>query len=503
MKQLPFVQEELKTALPQVYACADYHALKAQLTLMDSLLRVGGLEADLVADALQRWERARSSDGASTKPTRQFLLAKSRKARYLRMAVRCNILRHLLGFSERDLSIRIADGALLQWFIGINFIDGVHPPSKSTLDRFSRDFAPEKIEQAVKDLMRQVGQPEGARRLLDVDDPLRMDKVFVDTTCVKLNIHFPVDWVLLRDAVRTLVASLIALRALGIKHRMPDPNALLRECNRLCMRITHSRRQKGGKKQRKKAFRVLKDLARTVGEHGERYMNELARHQTQVGLSAAEAAVIHKRMRNILDQLPAAIRQAHERIIGERQMPNEEKIFSLYEPNVHVLVRGKDGAEVEFGNGLLLVEQPDGLIVHWNFMRDQPPVDSKHIKPLIDTLAKTYGVISALATDRGFHSAANDQALQEADIFNAICPKSPDCMRERGQDTRFLDLQRRRGQTEGRIGIFKNVFLDGRLHSKGFDHQQLTVNWCVLTHNLWVLARIALAAAKKKRQAAA
>lgn len=36
--------------------------------------------------------------------------------------------------------------------------------------------------------------------------------VFVDTTCLKANMHFPVDWVLLRDGLRTLVKSIVVIR---------------------------------------------------------------------------------------------------------------------------------------------------------------------------------------------------------------------------------------------------------------------------------------------------
>ena len=59
------------------------------------------------------------------------------------------------------------------------------------------------------------------------------------------------------------------------------------------------------------------------------------------------------------------IRQAHERIIGERQIRSKEKILSLYEADIHVIIRGKAGAEVEFGNTLLLAEQKEGRILDW------------------------------------------------------------------------------------------------------------------------------------------
>ena len=55
-------------------------------------------------------------------------------------------------------------------------------------------------------------------------------------------------------------------------------------------------------------------------------------------------------------------------------------------------------------------------------------------------------------------------------------------------------MQQRRSQTEGRIGILKNQFLGRPLRVKGFAHRELAVTWGVLTHNLWVLARLPQAA---------
>ena len=54
----------------------------------------------------------------------------------------------------------------------------------------------------------------------------------------------------------------------------------------------------------------------------------------------------------------------------------------------------------------------------------------------------------------------------------------------------FAEIQKRRAQTEARIGIFKNVFLGRPLRVKGFIHRELSVCWNVLAHNLWVLARL-------------
>jgi hypothetical protein len=100
------------------------------------------------------------------------------------------------------------------------------------------------------------------------------------------------------------------------------------------------------------------------------------------------------------------------------------------------------------------------------------------------------GVIRALGADRGFSRAANQALLAGKNIYDGICPKHPARLKERMGEARFAQLQRRRSQTEGRIGIFPNGFLGRPLRSQGFEHRELAVSWQVLTHNLWVLARL-------------
>jgi hypothetical protein len=199
------------------------------------------------------------------------------------------------------------------------------------------------------------------------------------------------------------------------------------------------------------------------------------------------------RIDNILKQLPAAINQAHERIIGERQIKSSDKILSLYDKDVEVIVRGKADAEVEFGQRLLLTEQEDGVIIDWELFGKGSPSDSDLLQPTIKRLIKNYGNIGSTSTDRAFSSAANDEFLESKNIYNATCPRPPKKLEERLEDPVFLSLQTRRSQTEARIGIFKNVFLGKPLRSRITLYKRHAINWCVLTHNLWVLSRKAIA----------
>jgi hypothetical protein len=65
---------------------------------------------------------------------------------------------------------------------------------------------------------------------------------------VKLNVHYPTDWVLLRDAARTLMKATILIRQRGLKVRMRKPREFLKEMNGLAMEMTRQGRHGGNRK---------------------------------------------------------------------------------------------------------------------------------------------------------------------------------------------------------------------------------------------------------------
>jgi hypothetical protein len=95
-----------------------------------------------------------------------------------------------------------------------------------------------------------------------------------------------------------------------------------------------------------------------------------------------------------------------------------------------------------------------------------------------------------VTTDRGFDSDDNTLPLNEKKLVNNICPKNPRQLGERMKDPQFAAAQKRSGATEGRIGVFKNVFLGSPMRAKQSHRRELAITWRVLAHNLWVLARM-------------
>jgi hypothetical protein len=117
----------------------------------------------------------------------------------------------------------------------------------------------------------------------------------------------------------------------------------------------------------------------------------------------------------------------------------------------------------------------------------------------INRLTVEYGKPESYTGDRGFDSAANRDTLDELDIFNAVCPRSVPQLKEKLQDAEFCLLQKRRGGTEARIGIFKNAYLGNPLKSKGFKNRNTRIHWCVLAHNLWKIGSMMVMALEEEK----
>jgi len=472
-------QPELRPELPVVFGAKDYREFRATLEEMDRMLTATGIEQRFIM------KRIHAMDGPLSQKRLQW------HYRTLRLALRYSILLGITDESYRDLSRRVADSQLFQWFTHTTFVDGVRPVSKSTIERFEKMFSSEEIAEIIHETNRAVADKVIAKELLYRETALRFDEIFADTTCVKANIHFPVDWVLLRDATRTLIKAVMLIRSHGLKYRIREPERFLHEMNKLCIEMTHVRKKRDARKMRKRIFRRMKKLMKIISKHARNYHRELEARWPETDWSRIEAQVVLERIENILTQLPQAIKQAHERIIGERRVPNRDKILSLYEPDIHVLVRGKAGAEVEFGNALYLAEQSDGLIVDWNVIEQQPPGDNTLTKESIERISREYKTPGSYTGDRGFDSPDNRMDLEALDIVNAICPRSVALLKEKLEDKEFCRLQKRRGGTEARIGIFKNAYLGRPLRSKGFKNRRGRIEWCILAHNLWKLACMA------------
>ncbi len=136
----------------------------------------------------------------------------------------------------------------------------------------------------------------------------------------------------------------------------------------------------------------------------------------------------------------------------------------------------------------------------WELFRDSAPADARLLKPSHQRIKERLGIhIQLAAGDRGFDSEANRFYLEKENTFNAVCPRNPQQLQQRLQEEAFLDAQNRRSQTEARISILGRCFCGNPMKQKSYAYRNLHMGLSILTHNLWVLARLKMAQAQELR----
>ncbi len=478
-------QPSLRPDLPHIFGPKEYREERALFIRIDEILSNSGLEDEFITLAMEHQGLDLTKE--STKEIENF-------CRNSILALRTNIARHFKRMGHREFCIRLADSPLLQWFLQVNRVDKVKVFAKSTSDRFSRwidESGLRKINNMLTALLAGSGS-ETDHAPFNLKNPVSFDDIYFDSTCLKAPIHFPVDWVLLRDVTRTLMKATVLIRQAGLRHRMPqEPLAFLSDMNTLCMKMTAKNRTKDGSKHRKAVLREMKTLSKRIAKHAGNHLEILTPRSHETNLTPGQLDQISQRIQSILSQLPAAIKQAHERIIGGRKLPNKDKILSLYDPDVQVIVRGKSNAEVEFGNNLWLGETCEGFIADY-LLEKKKTSDAKQMEPAISRLVSEQHLpVRNAWGDRALHSAANEEFLKSHEIRSGLCPRNVIDLTDRLENEPGMreGLKRRAG-TEARISILIRDFMGKPARAKGFEHRELMVGWAVLSHNLWVLARL-------------
>ena len=155
---VPF-QPTLSPALPVVLGNVDYRDFEAQLRRIDQLLLTSGVEKSFVEQSLARYDQR--FPAAKTK-------ARQRHQQHSYRALRCNLLRGLLGEDYRGMSRRLAECPLFRWFCGMEELAAVRVPGKSTLQDYAHWLPAETMRPIIAQLIlaaHQLNEQRADRRL--------------------------------------------------------------------------------------------------------------------------------------------------------------------------------------------------------------------------------------------------------------------------------------------------------------------------------------------------
>jgi len=398
-----------------------------------------------------------------------------------------NVLRILVaqtceGESLRGIVVRVDDSWGLRRFARIH-----HGPMMdySTLCRLKNAIRP-KTWREVNELLTESAIE--AQRI--AGDELRLD-----TTAVETNIHFPTDSTLLWDTYRVLGRLVKRAREL-------DPEAVgtrrlqTRKAKRLAVAIARrTRRQRRKHEDEKNAYAALFGLVESLLTWATEVAAELERAIEEdlyesVGITAVTAVA-----RDLALYLPLGQRvldQARRRIEHGEKVPSSEKLYSLFEPETQLLVRGKAHRHIEFGH-MVLLEQVRGNFITGYEVFAKKTMEASTVDPVLGRHERRFGSPPrALAADKAFYeSMPKLREIEQRVEVVAIgkMGRRTDAEREREETASYKHAQRFRAGIEGTIGFVKRCLRLARCFNKSYDHFVATVGATVFTHNLVVLAR--------------
>ena len=208
-------QEVLHRFVSTVMGPVDHRVWQKQLERIDDLMKQSGVEK--LFQRLSLAQRDEQEVSAAKEEDRKFrALSPTEQLSYQLLssqALRCTVAHTLLGETFRKYSIYLSESPFLQSFCRLDQGDEIRIPGKSALQRYSNWLPEAQMREVIDTLMGAASKPpEDGKQMLSLSEPVDLNSYFLDTTCVTLNIHFPVDWVLLRDAARTLMKATMLIR---------------------------------------------------------------------------------------------------------------------------------------------------------------------------------------------------------------------------------------------------------------------------------------------------
>ncbi|VVH65150.1 ISPg7, transposase, partial [uncultured Gammaproteobacteria bacterium] len=277
--------------------------------------------------------------------------------------------------------------------------------------------------------------------------------VLIDTTVQEKNITYPTD-------AKLAIKIINRLNKLAKRHGIKQRRTYVKEVKNCRLSIRHFRHVKKRAKAKKAltrlrtiANKLIRELQRKLPTHSlfETYQKDFLFYQ------------------QVLAQQPK----------------DKNKIYSLHEPDVYVIAKGKDHKQYEYGNKVSIVSTKDNNIIVGVVSHDKNIHDSKTLDAAI-THANSNRTkpIQQAVCDRGY------VGVKEVLDAKIILPKKALKRDNRYQRDKKRKLCKRRAAIEPIIGHLKSDFRLSRNLLKGQVGDEINVLMAACAWNLrkWLIA---------------
>jgi len=374
--------------------------------------------------------------------------------------IRAALYKELKGLDYRKLEYDQRDSRICALFLKI---DELRPYSFQMYQKYISRIKPESLKKFLYEINK-IAISEG---LEDVQS------IRQDSTVIQTNIHYPTNNSLLWDCINE------SYRLLG--HLKEEISTLSYTDYSIQSKKTYFKINvsKSPDKRKELFIKQMELFVKVINQ-----FSNIIKKKLEANINAYFIILQMEEHLKVMQQVSSMV--FRKEICGEA-VPNEEKIFSIYEPHTDIIVKGS--REVEFGHKVNLCSGKSNLMLDCNVLRGNPS-DTSLFKPTLDTVIEQYGIIPRNSvTDGGFASLQNQVVAKKKGIknivFNKIVGSLKNIVSSQNMETR---LKKWRSGIEANISNLKRGFELRRCNWKGWEHFVSKVLWSVIGYNIRVMA---------------
>ena len=377
------------------------------------------------------------------------------------------IYKEMKGLDYRELEYHQIDSRICAQFVKI---DPLRPYSFQVYQKYISKITSDNLDKLLVALNK-IAISEG------LEDLQRLRQ---DTTVVETNIHYPTNNSLVWDCIRE---SDRLLRHLHEEVESLDYRDYTRSAKKTYYLINNT---KSGDKRIDLFKKQLTTFTKSINQVSNAVKKKDIYSQSLAGMALCEL------LSRLLPLMQQVYSMTELREIKGETVPNDQKLFSIYELHTDIIVKGS--REVQFGHKVSLSTGRSNLILSCDVLKGNP-ADSSLYQNTLDKVIESYGITPRdSATDGGYASKNNLEYAQGKGIVNIVFNKVVGSLRNavssKNMETR---LKKWRSGMEAVISNYKRGFGMFRCNWKGEVHFKQKVLWSAIAYNIRVMTVSVLA----------